>query len=270
MARLSRWLINLAVIYALLVGGMLLARRSLIYPFDQTVAWTGDIPDLLIKDVERPDGTTLVVWAAEPEFKRPVLYYFMGNVGNLGYSEAWFREFRALGYGIVAMGYQGGGGADGKPSENALKGDAQYIWDNMEKVLRIRVPQEDRYILGQSLGAGIAADLASKNENAGTVLITPFTRLCEVAEHQIKIVPVCRLMWDEHYRIDTQLPEISAPVLILHGTDDATIPFEMSERLVETSPNATLKVYEGGTHNDLRLFGAVRDIDAFISGLRAN
>ena len=270
MARLSRWLINLAVIYALLVGGMLLARRSLIYPFDETVAWTGDIPDLLIKNVERPDGSTLVVWAAEPEFKRPVVYYFMGNIGNLGYSEAWFRELRALGYGIVAMAYQGGGGADGQPSESALKGDAQYIWDNMEKVLRIRVAKEDRYILGQSLGSGIAADLASKNDNAGTILLSPFTRLCEAAEHQIKIVPVCRLMWDEHYRIDQQLPEISAPVLILHGTDDATVPFAMSERLVATTPNATLTAYEGGKHNDLRLFGAVKDIDAFISGLQEN
>ena len=264
MAWLSRWIVNLVVIYGLVVGVGLMARRALIYPFDETAAWTGDLPGVLIKEVTRPDGTTMVVWAAEPEPKRPVIYYFMGNVGNLEYFDPRLRELRMFGYGIVAMAYRGGGGADGQPSEMSLKQDAAFIWDNTERVLRIRPPENQRFIYGTSLGTGIAADLAVGRDAAGVILEAPFTRLCEVAQYQLKIVPACRLMWDEVYPVVDQVAAISSPILVLHGTDDTTIPVEMGEAVARQSKTATLKLYPGAHHNDLRLFGAGEDIKAFV------
>jgi len=165
-----------------------MARRALIYPFDETAAWTGDLPGVLIKEIARPDGTIMVVWAAEPEPKKPVIFYFMGNVGNLQHFDPRLRELRQLGYGIVAMAYRGGGGADGQPSELSLKADARFLWDNTEQVLRIRPPETQRIIYGTSLGTGIAVDLAIGKPVAGVVLEAPFTRLCETAEYHLKIV----------------------------------------------------------------------------------
>ena len=263
MGWLSRWIINLVVIYGILVGVGLMARRALIYPFDETAAWTGDLPGILIKEVERPDGSVMVVWAAEPEPKQPVIFYFMGNVGNLEYFDPRLRELRQFGYGVVAMAYRGGGGAEGQPSEIALKSDAKYLWENTDQVLRIRPPQNQRIIYGTSLGAGIAADLAVGSRPAGVILEAPFTRLCEAAEYQLKIVPACRLMWDEFYPVVDQVIDIRSPMLVLHGTDDRTIPVEMGKAVAERGENVTLKLYPGGHHNDLRLFGAGRDIKAF-------
>jgi len=264
MGAFPRWIVNLVVIYGLVVGVALMARRALIYPFGETAAWTGDLPDVLIKDVTRPDGTNMVVWAAEPEPKQPVVFYFMGNVGHLEYFDPRLRELRGFGYGIVAMAYRGGGGAEGQPSETSLKADAKYIWDNVEQVLRIRIPPERRIIYGSSLGTGIAADLAAARKSAGVILEAPFTRLCEVAEYQLKIVPACRLMWDEFYPVIDQVIDIRAPILVLHGTDDKTIPVEMGKKIAERAHDVTLKLYDGGHHNDLRLFGAGLDIQAFI------
>ncbi len=264
MAQLTRWIINLAVIYGIVVGVALLARRALIYPFDETAAWTGDLPGILIKEVARPDGSTLVVWAAEPELKKPVVYYFMGNAGHLEYFDPVLRELRLHGYGVVAMAYRGGGGADGQPSEAGLKADAKYIWDNTEAVLRIRPPAEQRFIYGTSLGTGIAVDLAAGQRLAGVILEAPFTRLCEVAQYQLKIVPACRLMWDEFYPVIDQVGDIAAPVLVLHGSDDRTIPVEMGEAVAAAAREATLKIFPGGDHNDLRLFGAGELTQTFI------
>lgn len=264
MSSLSRWIINLVVIYGLAVGVALMARRSLIYPFDETAAWTGDLPGVLIKEVTRPDETTMVVWAAEPEPERPVIFYFMGNVGNLEYFDPRLRELRGFGYGIVAMAYRGGGGAEGKPSETGLKADAQYLWDNVERVLRIRPPADQRIIYGTSLGTGIAAELAASNQAAGVILEAPFTRLCEVIEYQAKIVPACRLMWDEFYPVIDQAINFRSPLLVLHGTDDTTIPVEMGKKVADRANDATVKIYPGGHHNDLRLFGAGTDIRAFV------
>ncbi len=264
MGGVTRWIINLVVIYGLVVAVGLMARRAIIYPFDETAAWTGDLPDVLIKEVTRPDGSTLVAWAAEPEPNMPVVFYFMGNIGHLEYFDAKMRELRAFGYGLVAMAYRGGGGTEGQPSEQGLKQDALYLWDNIETVLRIRMPPERRIIYGTSLGTGIAAELAQKRRAAGVVLETPFTRLCELAEYQTKIVPACRLMWDEHYPIIDQVIDFKSPLLVLHGTDDATIPVEMGKAVAERSTEVTLKIYPGGGHNNLRLYGAGNDIRAFV------
>ncbi len=264
MGSISRWVINLIVIYGIVVGIALMARRALIYPFDATAAWTGDLPGVLIRELQRPDGSILVVWAAEPEPKMPVIFYFMGNVGNLEYFDPRLRELREFGYGIVAMAYRGGGGTDGRPSEIALKEDAAYLWRNVEGVLRIRPPEDQRIIYGTSLGTGIAAELAVQTKPAGVILEAPFTRLCEVVQHQTKIVPACRLMWDEFYPIVDQVIDIRAPILVLHGTEDTTIPVEMGKAVAERGDQVTLKLYPGGHHNDLRHFGAGRDIHAFV------
>jgi len=267
MGFLPRWIVNLVVIYGLLVGIGLMARRALIYPFDNTAAWTGDLPGVLIKRIERDDAPNMVTWAAEPEAGQPVVFYFMGNVGNLAHFSPRIRELRSFGYGIVAMAYRGGGGAEGQPSETALKADAKFIWDNVERVLRIRVPPERRIIYGISLGTGIAADLAVSRSSAGVIFEAPYTRLCEAAEYQLKIVPACRLMWDEAYPIVDQVIDINAPILVLHGTEDTTIPVEMGKRVAERGNDVTLKLFEGAEHNNLRQFGSGKEIKAFIDAI---
>lgn len=264
------WIINAAVIYALVVGVMLLSRRSLLYPFDERAAWTGDLPRVSIESVSRPDGSKLVVWAAEPAPKKPVVFYFMGNAGNLEYFRDRFRLFLEHGYGLIAMSYRGGGGTDGLPSELALKSDAKFLWDNVEGALRIRSPEYQRIIYGYSLGSGIAVDLATQTNPAALVLEAPFTRLCDVVTNRLKIIPACRLMWDEFYPIIDELPQTDVPFLILHGSEDKEIPVEMGEAVFKSAPEkGTLKVYPGGSHNDLRLHGADRDAIAFIDAVLA-
>jgi len=71
-------------------------------------------------------------------------------------------------------------------------------------------------------------------------------------------------MWDEFYPVIDQVIDIRAPILVLHGTDDKTIPVEMGKKIAERAHDVTLKLYDGGHHNDLRLFGAGVDIQAFI------
>jgi fermentation-respiration switch protein FrsA (DUF1100 family) len=40
-------------------------------------------------------------------------------------------------------------------------------------------------------------------------------------------------------------------VLIVHGTDDEVVPFDLGEQLSKTLPNATLLRVDGGHHNDV-------------------
>lgn len=266
MTRLIRWAFRLAILYALFVGGLLWARHYLIYPFDQRSAWTNDLPGVVIREIARDDGTILPVWVAEPEPNKPVIFYFMGNVGHLEYFSAQFREFREAGLGLVAMAYRGGGGAEGEPSERALKADAQLIWDRADTIMRIKTPKNQRVIFGFSLGTGIAADLASQNTPGAVVLQAPFTKLCSVIETRLRIVPACQLMWDERYPVIDQVGGISAPLLIQHGQDDDQIPVHMGRELANAA-GVEPKIYVGAKHNDLRLFGAGRDAIQFVENV---
>lgn len=45
------------------------------------------------------------------------------------------------------------------------------------------------------------------------------------------------------------LKAIHVPTLVMHGSDDQVVPIKSSaSRTVEIMPNATLKVYDGGSH----------------------
>jgi pimeloyl-ACP methyl ester carboxylesterase len=45
-----------------------------------------------------------------------------------------------------------------------------------------------------------------------------------------------------------RLPQISAPTLVLHGSDDGIVPLENGRNLAARIPGARLKVYEGARH----------------------
>ena len=53
-------------------------------------------------------------------------------------------------------------------------------------------------------------------------------------------------MWD--YDVYADMPHYTSPVLIVHGTADATSPFSYSERAVQTFPDAELVTIDGAGH----------------------
>ena len=44
------------------------------------------------------------------------------------------------------------------------------------------------------------------------------------------------------------MPQFTAPVLLMHGTNDAIVPYRYSERAAQTYPNAELVTYRGEGH----------------------
>ena len=48
--------------------------------------------------------------------------------------------------------------------------------------------------------------------------------------------------------IQSELAKITAPTLIIHGTDDAVVPYQYAVEASQTIPNAELVTVEGGEH----------------------
>jgi fermentation-respiration switch protein FrsA (DUF1100 family) len=101
---------------------------------------------------------------------------------------------------------------------------------------------------GGSLGTGVAVRLASEQPLAGLILDAPYTSTADVASLTYWFGPVSCLMLDQFHSLDI-IQKVEAPILILHGTDDRTIPFAFGERLFEAAPERKRFVrIEGGSH----------------------
>ncbi len=143
--------------------------------------------------------------------------------------------------------YRGYGQSTGAPSEAGLYADARAAYDAL---IAPGFTPNDIVIHGHSLGTGVAVWLSSQVPSRALVLEAPYTATVDVAETFYLWLPV-GLMRDRFESRD-RITQIKAPLLIVHGTADETIPFEMGKRLYDMAPAPKRFVaIEGAGHNTL-------------------
>ena len=254
--------------YVLVCVLLIVFARTLIYPFAPGVDASEpmDLPGAEAVTFEAADGTPLIAWIVPPAPGRPVVLSFMGNGGSLPAHAALLAGLAERGLGIAALNYRGAGGAPGSPTQPALIADALTLYDRLDALLGEAVPPARRVIHGTSLGAAVAVQLAAERAAAAVVLDSPFRRLCEVGRIHYPIFPVCLLLPYERWNSAARIGQIDAPLLVLHGTEDAVIPVSQGRALfAEAREPKRMIVYEGGGHNDLYLQSWAEDVARFIA-----
>lgn len=189
-------------------------------------------------------------WAQADDAAAPVLLYLHGARWNLTGSVTRIERWRKLGFHVLAIDYRGfGKSTDASPSEQRAYEDAQAAWDS----LATQEPARARYIVGHSLGGAIAAELALRRpEASGVVLEATFTSIRDMVEHTAwRVLPVGLILTQEFDTL-SKVPKIRPPLLVVHGTSDRVVPYEMGERLYAAAagPKRFIKV-EGGSHHNL-------------------
>jgi fermentation-respiration switch protein FrsA (DUF1100 family) len=196
-----------------------------------------------VHTLTEPDGTRLSVWQAPADsVDGPVIAFFYGNAGTLSDFAGIGLAFHREGYGVLLASYRGYPGNTGRPSEDGIMNDARAI---LAALPRGHGPL---ILWGQSLGTGVAARMAAEGYGAALILQSPYTAVVDVAARRFPIFPVRQLMLD---RFDTSalVPRIRMPVLIMSGTADATVPFDMGETLSRLfGPRATFVPFPGEGH----------------------
>jgi fermentation-respiration switch protein FrsA (DUF1100 family) len=176
------------------------------------------------------DGETLVAWYAPPaRDDLPLILYYHGNSGVLADRAARFRRLVASGYGLLAVSYRGYGGSTGTPTQEGILLDAEAAYN---EALRRGVTGRRLVIMGESLGTGVAAIMASRFDAAALVLDAPYFSALDVAGGRYPIFPVGLLMRDT-FRSDLAIADVHIPVLNLHSEGDTIIPFDSGRRLFE-------------------------------------
>ncbi len=263
--RIVEWLL---VVVALIVGipaAAWLSQERLIF-FPQPLTDTTHLPaHAKPLEVVAADGARLsgfqISGAQSPA---PVLLYFGGNAEEISWTLADARWPR--GWTIAGLNYRGYGRSEGKPGEQALIADGLAFFDAM--AARADVDPRRIVVVGRSLGTGVAARIAAERPVAGTILISPYDSLVEIARSHYPWLPVS---WLLRHRFDSlaAVKEARGPLLTLVGTADGIIPLSHSRTLHEAWPGPKRWIaLEGAGHNNLSMSSEFWDgIARFVDSL---
>jgi len=240
-----------------------LVQRSMMY-FPETLRTApaeAGFPEATEVLLDTADGDRIIAWHVPPRDGAAVILYFHGNGGALRHRVDRFRALIADGAGLIALSYRGYAGSSGEPTENGLFLDAAAAYE----FARSRHPAAKLVVWGESLGSGVAVALAADKPVARVVLEAPFLSAVDIGAAAYPYLPVRRLMKDQ-FRSDLRIGKITAPVLILHGDQDAVVPIASGERLYAliTAPKRFVR-FPGGGHEDLGARGAVEAAKVFLA-----
>ena len=178
------------------------------------------------------DGLTLEAWYQAPrKATLPTLVYFHGNAGHLGMRAPRLGDYLARGLGVLLTSYRGFSGNPGHPNEAGLYDDGRAAL----RFLEARSTSIETVVLyGESLGTGVAVELAAMRKPAALVLEAPYTSIPDIAAWRVPIAPVAPLILDRFDSI-SKIGRVQAPLLLVHGEEDHTIPVRFGRRLFEAA-----------------------------------
>jgi len=222
-----------------------------------------DAPDMAAVVYPTQDGLALAAWYLPPaDARAPVIVHFHGNAGHIGDRAPLLRPYLDAGFGVLLAEYRGYGGNPGRPTEAGLYADARAALDF---VTGEGIGAERIVLYGESLGTGVAVWLASETPVAALVLEAPFTSAVDVGASAYPFVPVRLLMLDRFQSL-RHIGGIAAPVLVLHGELDATVPIAHGRRLLAAASEPKEgRFYAGAGHSDLHDFSIAEEVIAFLA-----
>jgi uncharacterized protein len=187
---------------------------------------------------------------------RQVLLWFHGNAENIGYDLDHLKALSQIGINILAVDYRGYGKSEGKPDEAGVYHDADAAYDYL--INQQHVCPADIFIYGHSLGGAVAVNLASRRPCGGLIVQSSFTGARAMAR-RIFVFPFIEYVVKSRFDSERRIRGVRAPILIVHGTRDEVVPYELGCRLYQAAPEPK-RFYsiEAAGHNNVLEVGGKR------------
>ena len=133
------------------------------------------------------------------------------------------------------------GFSTGKATRKNVLTDAHAALDYIKT--RSDVNTTKLVIYGQSLGGHLSAVVANQRQNDIDALVIEgaFSSHKDIAADMAGFIG--RILVSEKYSAYASIPSVKKPVLIIHSTQDETIPFKMGQKLFEKA-NHPKEFYE--------------------------
>lgn len=192
--------------------------------------------------------------------------------GNKEVIDEWplsVEDWNRHGVSVLQMEFPGYGHSTGKgSSQDRLRAVSAAAYDWLARQPGIR--PERIFAAGRSLGGGIACDLSTVRPLGGIFLLSTFR---SIRDRGVKVYKVPGFIVRDPFDNVPPLRAYKGPVLAMHGTDDAKIPFEDLAVLEAAAPHMRKIVFPGHRHSDIPGADTVlywSAVDSFLMDLRAN
>ena len=213
--------------------------------------------------IETPDNLKLLAWFQKPKDKKSMLVYFHGNSFDIGERAYRIERYIKNGWGVLLVAWRGYSGNKGTPTEKNLYIDGQATIDWLKK--NINLQNSDIVLYGESLGCGVAIELALQNEFKSIILEAPFTSMADIGQQRFPIYPVKYLTLDKFDNL-SKIEKISSPLLIIHGKNDEIIPCSHSLKLFQKAKEPKKNVcVDEAMHNNLYDYNIGKEVINFNS-----
>jgi len=193
-------------------------------------------------------------WLPHADPQAPTLLYLHGTFRNLYQNLPKIEALREAGFAIVAVDYRGWGDSTAiVPTEATINADVQLAWAELQR--RQPLPGR-RVIFGHSMGGSLAVTLASGLRGGvdygALVLESTFTRMPDVAAEAGFWGRVAAGLTTLQFNSLAKIGRVDAPILMLHGDADRTVPIALGRRLRDAArPGVRWVEVPGGTHSQL-------------------
>ena len=238
----KRMAVIVFLFYAMLLVTLYAFQRSMMYfplkgvkpPAEYGLSGFSDVT------LTTKDNVRVTAWAhaAEPGF--PTVVFFHGNGGNISNRVDLLRAFTDAGYGMFSLDYRGYGNSEGTPSETGIYLDAHaaitYVSEKMQ------VPDGKMIFYGESLGTGVAVEMATQYQAGMVVLQSPYLSITIRASESYSYVPVSLLLKDRFDSV-SKMGKLKSPLLIFHGDIDTIIPIAHGKALLAAAVEPKEAVY---------------------------
>jgi pimeloyl-ACP methyl ester carboxylesterase len=174
-----------------------------------------------------------------------------GNAGDVTQFRGLGEWLAASGLQVLAVDYRGYGASPGTPSEDNLRADARAAYRYVRDVLG--EPPGRVVLIGHSLGASLAVEVAARDSVAGLVLFSAFPSFGPLIRQR---APLLATLFDtDRFSLEVtgRLADVRAPATVIVGDEDPFVRVADAEavaRGVSARPGG-LVVVAGGGHNGL-------------------
>lgn len=245
------------IILIILIGGYLIAS-FLLWLFQERFIFLGEPLDANYQfdfsppfeeiNLQMKDEGLVNVLHFKTVNPKGIILYFHGNAGNLAGWGFIAQDLVNMGYDLAIMDYRGYGKSIGNRTQGTILSDGMEFYDHFKS----SYPENEIILYGRSLGTGIAAYVASRNNPSKIILETPYYSFTSLVQAHVPVFPAGPAL---RYKFKTHkyLQNSDCPVYIFHGTEDLVVPFKHGKKLYESldKERVTMFVIDGGTHNDL-------------------
>ena len=239
------------IAYLLVVVGIASFQRKLIYfparSSEEFLVRTAHAESL---EPWRDESGVLIGWVHRQK-QRPITARFLVFHGNAGYAVN--RAHYAASLASVAdcdvhiLEYPGYGSRAGAPSQATLLEAGEQALRLLKKESPLPI-----FLIGESLGTGVVAGVAARASElvSGLLLITPLSRLTEVASHHFPFLPV-RLILADRYPAIEWLQNYHGPVAVTVADEDEVIPNRFGRKLYDSYAGPKRLWEKPGMHNTI-------------------